>query len=237
MSAAVFQSLNLTQPTESADLREPARSLRQVETWTPENFAKAQIQGLVRQVFLANAARPARQIVFSAIDPETDVSSICTQVGEAMALETSGTVAIVGGNPDLRQEWEAQPGRAEAWAVDPGMPLRRIATRTRDNLWLVPGAVNDQERGSTASLFSYLGEIRREFEYSVIAASAAGLSSETTAMAQFADGIILVLSARRTRRATALRTKAMLENAQARVLGTVLADREFPIPERIYRRL
>jgi Mrp family chromosome partitioning ATPase len=56
-------------------------------------------------------------------------------------------------------------------------------------------------------------------------------------MAQFADGIILVLSAHRTRRAMARKIKETLEAAQVRILGTVLSDRVFPIPERIYRRL
>jgi Mrp family chromosome partitioning ATPase len=56
-------------------------------------------------------------------------------------------------------------------------------------------------------------------------------------MAQFADGIILVLSASNTRRVVARKIKEMLDATHARVLGTVLTDRIFPIPERIYRRL
>jgi Mrp family chromosome partitioning ATPase len=56
-------------------------------------------------------------------------------------------------------------------------------------------------------------------------------------MAQLADGIVLVLSAQHTRRITARKVKEQLEAAQARFLGTVLSDRVFPIPERIYRRL
>src|SRR5258708_13697834 len=56
-------------------------------------------------------------------------------------------------------------------------------------------------------------------------------------MGQLADGVILVLSAQRTRRVTARNVKEGLERAEARILGTVLSDRDFPIPERIYRRL
>jgi len=56
-------------------------------------------------------------------------------------------------------------------------------------------------------------------------------------MAQIADGVVLVVSAERTRRAAACKIKEMLEAAQVRLLGAVLSDREFPIPERIYRRL
>jgi hypothetical protein len=116
-------------------------------------------------------------------------------------------------------------------------PLRRIATRVRGNLWLVPGAAGHEEHRTAASLHSYLGELRREFEYSIVEAAPAGDSNDTTAMAQFADGIILVLSAVRTRKVTARKVKQVLEVAQVRLLGTVLSDRVFPIPERIYRRL
>jgi Mrp family chromosome partitioning ATPase len=56
-------------------------------------------------------------------------------------------------------------------------------------------------------------------------------------MARLADGLILVLSARHTRRAAARRIKQLLDEARVQLLGTVLTDREFPIPERIYRRL
>ena len=42
---------------------------------------------------------------------------------------------------------------------------------------------------------------------------------------------------RSARHDQARKIKATLDEAQARLLGTVLSDREFPIPERIYRRL
>jgi Mrp family chromosome partitioning ATPase len=79
--------------------------------------------------------------------------------------------------------------------------------------------------------------MRREFEYSIVEGPPAGESNEAMAMAQFADGIILVLSAQHTRRITARKIMEMLEASQVRILGTVLSDRVFPIPEGIYRRL
>ena len=75
------------------------------------------------------------------------------------------------------------------------------------NLWLVPAAEREGDKGATASLHSYLGEMRQEFEYSIVEAPPAGESNEATAMAQFADGIILVLSAHHTRRITARKIK------------------------------
>jgi hypothetical protein len=204
--------------------------------WSPETFAREQIQGLIRQIFLSSSERQVRQVVFSAVDTETDVRGICRQVGEALAAEVPGKVGVMGGFPRLLSEVGTEEPAEEPRPVSPP-PLRRISTRVRGNLWLVPAAAGDDEHRTTTSLLSYLGELRREFEYSIVEASPAGEYNDTTAMAQFSDGIILVLSAGRTRKVTARKVKQILEGSQARVLGTILSDRVFSIPEGIYRRL
>ncbi len=233
MSEELFESSDATRTTEVFAEEASSRA-----GWNIEDFAREQIQGLVRKVFLSNAAAPVRQVVFSAVEAETDVRSLCRRVGEALAAETEQKVAVMGGFPRLLQDPETQAQLAED-EIRPASipPLRRIAARVRSNLWLVPGAGSDAERLTTASLHSYLGELRREFEYSIVEGAPAGDSNDTTAMAQFADGIILVLSAQRTRRITARKIQEALESAQVRLLGTVLNDRVFPIPERIYKRL
>jgi Mrp family chromosome partitioning ATPase len=80
-------------------------------------------------------------------------------------------------------------------------------------------------------------ELRNEFEYAVIEGPVAAISSEAALLGQLTDGIILVVGAHSTRKATARKIKETLEGAQSRILGTVLSDRRFPIPEKIYSRL
>jgi Mrp family chromosome partitioning ATPase len=82
-----------------------------------------------------------------------------------------------------------------------------------------------------------LKQLRQEFEYVVIEGPAAGVSSEAALLGQMTDGLILVLGAHRTRKATAQKIKQTLQGAQSRILGTVLSERRFPIPESIYNRL
>jgi len=234
MSAGVL----FAQTTARKEVRPAKPSERQAGGWNPEDFAREQIQGLVRQVFFSNAERPVRQVVFSAVEPETDVRNICRRVGEALALETAETVALAGEYPEVLQDAETdQEGTTGHRTKDEGAFLRRDATRVRGNLWLVPGAKKNEERVTTIELHAYLCAVRREFKYSIVAGPPARESNQATAMARFADGIILVLSAHRTRRNTARKIMEALEAAQARILGTVLSDRVFPIPERIYRRL
>lgn len=198
-------------------------AVERAEAWNPEKYAREQIRGLVRQVF-AVGERSARQVVISAAERETDVDELCLQVAEALAAETAKEVAVAAVEPAVGGFGVYDRGRRAA--------LRDTGRRVKEGVWLLPlpGA-------SRSLLHPYLSGVRREFEYSIVAAAPAGESGEALAMAEFADGIILVVSAQRTRRAAAMRIRELLDAAQVKLLGTVLSEREFPVPEGIYRRL
>lgn len=197
---------------------------RPIGDWSPEKFAREQIRGLVRQVFSLSAVPPIRQVVFSAIGQDSDVPGICRRVGQVLAEDRVEDVALVRGYAELARERHK-------------LPLKQVATRMQRNFWLVPAIGYGEDDVGSASLHKYMGAIRAEFEYSIVIAPPAGESDEAMAMAQFADGIVLVLSAQNTRRATARKIKQSLEEGRVRLLGTVLSDREFPIPEALYRHL
>jgi hypothetical protein len=207
-----------------------------VRRWDPEAFARDQIRGLVQRVFFSKAEPRVRQIMFSAMDPETDIRFIGRAVAEELARENAGSVAVVG--RDAQDFLKQQPDRAED--VDGSHPtthsLHAAARQLGSNLWSVPDLQQESE-SSAATLHSRLLDVRREFDYSVIAGPPAGGSQFAATIAQLADGIVLVLSARYTRRAGARKIKQAFQAAQVRVLGTVLIDRDFPIPETMYRRL
>jgi hypothetical protein len=187
-----------------------------------ERFASEQIRGLVRQLFLSGVL-PARQVVFTSIQPEIVVEEICCKVGQVLAAETAKDVLVVTGSArsDLHQN---------AFPFD---ALRRTATHLKRNLWSLELPVGARDF-VTESLRTCLAKIRQEFEYSLIATSS-GASDDALFMGQISDGIVLVVSAMRTRRAAAVRFRNAL--AQSRLLGTVLIDREFPVPTAIYERL
>jgi hypothetical protein len=228
MSAGLWGMLAGTRTEAREDVSASLRNVTPLTRWNPAKFAQDQLRGLVRQVFCSSGA-PVRQVVFSAAEQETDVHTICVSIGEMLARETLREVAVVG------------PARAgESSGCGSGnriLQLREISTRVQGNLWMVPAYESHEMHGSTLSLHMYLGEIRKQFEYSIVEAAPSGDSHEAAAIAQFADGIILVLSAQRTRRAAAREIRQALAAAQVRLLGAVLGDREFPVPDGIYRRL
>jgi hypothetical protein len=201
--------------------------------WNSQEFAWEQIRGLVRRVFFAGGNRLPKQVAFTAADAETDVANLCEQAGWTLALETIADVAVVLREDSLREDAPIHSSSRRA-------SIKSWSTQTAANLWRVPasqGRECGQGVGTGPSWLSFLAHLRSEFEYAVIQAPAAGTSSEAALLGQFADGIILVLEAHRTRRATARTIKKTLQSAQCRILGTVLSARTFPVPERIYRSL
>jgi hypothetical protein len=202
------------------------------QDWKAEEFATEQLRGLVRQVFFSTDARAVKQVVFSSVGRNPNLGGLCDKVGHALALETSADVAIVGGE---------QPERViERFPRTGSAAIKSWSTQIRTNLWRVPEfkARECQDVSGTAGFYlSCLTDLRREFEYTVIHGPAAGISSDAALLGELTDGIILVLAANSSRRATARRTKEALEATRSRILGTVLSERRFPIPEGIYRRL
>jgi len=207
---------------------------RQTSDWDPMDFAHEQIRGLVRRVFLTSGTRVAKHVVFGAAEPGIDLASICDRVGRALALETQAHIAIVGRERGVSEVVRPSPQYVGTHSI------KSWSAQIGTNLWHVPelGRREPREEWGTGRYWlSCLVELRHEFEFGVIQGPAAGISSEAAMLGQIADGIILVLGAHSTRKATARKIKETLEGAQSRILGTVLSDRTFPIPERIYRLL
>ncbi|MFZ0319177.1 MAG: hypothetical protein WAL56_08625 [Candidatus Sulfotelmatobacter sp.] len=208
----------------------PGAAARASNLWNPEDFAREQIRGLVRQVFFANGNRAVKQVVFSAADPDVEISNICEQVAYALARETHADVAFL----DSSQEVVNRPYASDHYSG--GTSIKSLATQLAINLWRVQrvGLGECADGPGAMHWLPCLAALRNEFGYVVIQGPAAGISSEAASLGQMTDGIVLVLGARKTRQATALKIKETLQAAQCRILGTVLTERTFPIPQRIY---
>lgn len=209
--------------------------------WTLESFAEEQIRGLVRQVFLPGWPRPCRQVVFSPVDQGSDIAPICMQVGQTLAEEGSGVACVVEACPTGHEDEPTLKDRLAAVSCEKRFgTLRDLSQQLSPSLWFMSRKVflGGNDNGfSTAWLRARLAELRLEFDYTVLQGPAAGTGSEAALLGATCDGLVLVLQANTTRRATAQRVKETLHSVNARLLGTVLSERTFPIPSAIYRRL
>jgi hypothetical protein len=228
----VLRASELVASAMGAKAHSQGKIVRETKSWDPQAFAREQIRTLVRRVFFNCEMPAARQVVFSASGANPGVVSICHQVGEALAMETSASVVIV--IREQRERSEISFPRNDGIAS-----VRGDAVRLAGNLWRVAefGPCGDEQSGVGRYWVSRLAELRSKFEFAVIHGPAAEASSEAALLGELTDGIVLVLGAGSTRRASARKVKECLQAGSSRILGTVLSERVFPIPERIYRRL
>lgn len=216
----------------------PEETFAKAARWSLESFAQGQIRGLVRQLF-SPSATPVRQVVFSAVDAGTEVLPICLQVGEVIGQHASGTVCVVQAVP--RGHTYGTVPTQDFVACSPAKrfgTLRDSSEQLSSSLWFMPADVFfGGNFGLTAVwLRARLAELRLEFDYTVLEGPVAA-NSEAAALGGHSDGLVLVLQANSTRRVTAQKAKERLSSANAHLLGTVLTERTFPIPEALYNRL
>jgi Mrp family chromosome partitioning ATPase len=90
---------------------------------------------------------------------------------------------------------------------------------------------------NSSRLAARIGELRGEFGYVLMDSPPVNVYSDAISLGQSADGVVLVLSANSTRKEAGRKAKESFEMAGARLLGAVLNNRTYPIPQGLYDRL
>ena len=203
-----------------------------------------EITKLVQRLFSqASKGSGSKVVSFSGITRDDRSGWICARAGEALAEQVDTSVCIVHANlwsPRLHLHGNADHHIGLAEALTTKGAIRSFATPLcGKNLWLIPAGLV-KPPSFNASMERYrerFAELREAFDYILINAPALSSEGEATFIGQLADGAILIVEANKTRRDTVRRAKAQLESAQVQLLGAVLDQRTFPIPEKLYRRL
>lgn len=195
---------------------------------------------LVQNIFLSTNGSAPRQVVVCGVDGENGSSSVCASVGRTLAANSSRQVCLIDANV-------RSPRLSGIFGVDKMTPFstdkvsaREHCLQIEDNLWFAgPSflANNNRVLLPIHELKERLAQLRDVFEYVVIDAPGTSVCGDAQLLSQVADAAILVIEADRTRRLTARNAKQALDAAGVRVLGTVLHNRSFPIPETIYKRI
>jgi len=189
-----------------------------------------QIHALVQQLFFGGESKAVRHVGFAAIEASTATATLCLEVAHALAERDRYKVGLIDANLDsvLLQTQLRIPSPIRAQA---NLPItQRLWMVPRQN-WL-PDACG---RRITDQNLSRLRELTTEFDFSILwCASASWL---TASIGRTCDGLVLVLTANKTRRLVATQIKDQLAKARVPVLGTVLSERRLPVPEGLYRSL
>jgi Mrp family chromosome partitioning ATPase len=209
-----------------------------------EAITREEEMKLVRRVFPGTSPESPRVALFTGLESEAGCAPTCARVAEILAARSEGPVCVVDANfrtPSLHEYFgvENLKGLAEA-TVESG-PVQSFAQQIPEpDLWLITsGKASGKLRFPLMAdgLRVRMEELRDTFKYVIIHSGPLRLETSAMLLSRWTDGVVLVLEANATRRDAARRVKETLDAANVSVLGVVLNNRTFPIPEAIYRRL
>ena len=197
---------------------------------------------LIRTVFQAvddQGKLRNRVVAFTSATPDEGVSHVVSLLAEELAAQTQNRV--------LRVDATALENLQ---LVSPNQILKHCEETNIDNLLTLSvakstaklatvggsGRANDWE-----SVPEYRAEclkaLRWNFDYVLIDCPSSAVSSNATTLAPIVDGVCVVVKAAQTRRGQIQRCQQMIESAGGNFLGFILNQRQYPVPNWLYRRL
>jgi Mrp family chromosome partitioning ATPase len=199
---------------------------------------------LVQRVFLSADVTARRAVLFAGVDRENGCADVCVRAGATLARLDPHPVCVVDANlraPARPAGGDTANGHGLVAALAHAGPIVTFACRTTpDNLWLMPsGSVtSDPDLLLTPDrVRPRMQELGGAFDRVLVIAPPINLYAESLALSQLVDGVVLVLEAHTTRREIVRDVKTRLDALDVPLLGVVLNNRTFPIPDPVYRLL
>lgn len=232
------------QPEVERVIVQPAEVYPSLPALEIDGVAREEVGKLVHRLFFLSGAEAPHCVVFTGTESGNGNTWMCAHAGAILASQVGRSVCMVDCNwrsPGLHKQVDVENQAGLAEALRGADPIRQYAQQlSPPNLWLVSaGAANEsaQELLTSDRMRMRISELRSEFDYVLIDVAALNTSNHGTVLGGLTDGIVLVLKAHSSRRDSAAETIQELQASNVHVLGAVLNQRTFPIPERIYNRL
>jgi Mrp family chromosome partitioning ATPase len=200
---------------------------------------------LIQQVFLQPGPGKRQTVLFGAVDRRTESATICAQTAQLLAAQIDRSVCVVDAdlrNPSLHHHFRSHGAHSRGLldALRDGDSALGAAHQIGANLSLLPSGArgaNAHTALTSDRLALLFSRLRLRFDYVLISAPPLGQCAESMLLGQLSDGVILVVEANATRREHARKVQESLAAARVPLLGVVLNNRTFPIPESLYGRL
>ena len=195
----------------------------------PKSVLAESYRALRTAVLLSSAPAAPKTVLVTSAHMGEGKSVTALNLAQAMA-QRKGPVLIM--DCDLRK---GSVGRAFELSAEKGVSSVLTGRDTLEealqqypaqpNLWILPcGPVppNPAELLGSDSMAELWKELRRRYEHIIVDSPPVLLVTDATILSNLADGVILVAESGKTPRAALLRTRRILDDAGARILGVAL---------------
>ena len=207
-----------------------------------EESLNPELLELVQRIFLVRAEEAPRAVTFAPIDGGGDSGRICALTAHLLSRASRGTVCIVDANirsPSLHNLLGAcRLGPIESLANSAS--VRSFTIPISAWLSLLPSGAIRSDSEDLLNLDrtqTRIKELRSQFDWVIVNAPPLNHCMDSLALGQLTDGLVLIIEAGSTRRESAQVAVSIVRSSNIPILGAVLNNRTFPIPDKLYALL
>lgn len=237
-AAAVFAAAEAPAPSEvEAGVEVEGQVLDAPQGMVREEFGK-----LIERLFAATGER--RSVVFAGVERRAGCSWLAAHAAQILASQRRGSVCLVDANlrfPTLHSLFGVENHFGLTDALLDSRPMHNFTRQLPvQNLWLLSSGSPDKSASAlleTEGLKRRVMEARNAFDFVIVDSPALNVHSDAVALGIACKGLALILKANSSRKEAAQRILRQLEAAKVPLVGAVLNQRTFPVPQAIYSRL
>lgn len=187
------------------------RVARVIEVPTPPPSTEGPLASLARQIFFSHSPAPLTRLLLTTAGPETNIADFAERLGKALAQASGGTVGVVenrSAGPIQINGSNSSKKQRDFW--------RSQKAQIAERLW----RVNADILAAAARQGMEISSEMLPFDHVLFAASVN--DSMFQPLCNCSEGAVLVLTANKTHKQSALRAQRMLQQCSVKLLGTVL---------------
>src|SRR5579863_905872 len=208
----------------------------------PQGMVRDEFGKLIERVFASTVER--RSVVFAGVERRTGCSWLAAHAAQILAGQRRGSVCLVDANlrfPTLHDLFGVENHYGLTEALLDSRPMHHFTRQLPvQNLWLLSSGSPEKSAPAlleTEALKRRIVEARNAFDFVIVDSPALNIHSDAIALGIACKGLALILKANSSRKEAAQRILRQLEAAKVALVGAVLNQRTFPVPQAIYSRL
>jgi capsular exopolysaccharide synthesis family protein len=171
-------------------------------------------------------------------------STVAANLARTLARPGDGSVLLIDADirhPSVHQTFESRlsPGLSDILTNGQNIDGVIVPSPVQNLHILSAGTINGNlpEIFDSGKFTSLLNSIKKDYRHVVIDLPAVNEASWALRLAGLCDGVGLVVEAERSRWEVAQRTKELLEQSKAKIIGVIINKRRFYIPRWLYQTL
>jgi capsular exopolysaccharide synthesis family protein len=226
--------------------RSAASRISPADKWDIPEQVKEYYEAFKERVLLcpSGSKRTQQVLAITGSHHNEGASSVAANLARALARPGDEQVLLVDANfqhPSIHQIFESRlsPGLSDILTNGQSIDGVVVPSPVQNLHILSAGTINGDlsEIFDSEKFTNLLGSIKKNYQYVIIDLPAVNEASWALRLARLCDGVGLVVEAERSRWEVAQRTKELLEQSKAKIIGVIINKRRFYIPRWLYQTL